>query len=157
MKKIILIYCCIFIYGCKPQDKIKINIYKVENNIIYYTILNNTEETIEFLKPQHNYLCYETASKIYYKKYYILDFADNIKDEQLYKTTSLPDEMYPNISKTKNILISINKGIQYSDSIKIPNQNTINCIFYPVINENTILLLKKDTIMYKSNTIKSSW
>ncbi|MFV0235676.1 hypothetical protein OBK19_07115, partial [Empedobacter falsenii] len=42
------------------KEEIKIRVDKVENNMIHFTIKNNSEkESIRFLKPKHNYLCYE--------------------------------------------------------------------------------------------------
>lgn len=133
------------------KDEIKIKVDKVENNMIHFTIKNNFEkESIRFLKPKHNYLCYEGGSPInnIYKDFYILDFIDRYKDLKTFKNTHV-DILDNNPSDLSNyIIVEINKNKSYSDSIMIPDEDCEYCYFYPIIEKNTILMIRKGTLIY---------
>lgn len=156
MRVISIILILIVFFGCHQKEKVEIKIDHIDNNMIYFSIQNNTQDSIQFLKPKHNYLCYEgniPNEKSIYKGYFILDLMNAKTKESAYGLTNTFSVVLSpyEISTYKKILIR--KKDSYTDSIMIPDKNSSECLLYPKIDENTILGLINDSIIYKSDFI----
>ncbi|MGB6084379.1 hypothetical protein [Moheibacter sp.] len=155
MREYHFIFFFLIIQSCTQNGKIKISVDQIENNQIHFSILNNLEDSIKLLKPKSNYLCYEGSPTIY-KGYFILGFMDYFTMEQTYKSTILSEELLfestpPTLSNYQIIIIK--KGEKYSGNIFVPERNSTACIFYPIIDKNTVLVIRNDTISFKSDLI----
>lgn len=156
MRAINILLVLIVFFGCHQKEDVEIRINYIDHNMIYFSIQNNTKDSIQFLKPKHNYLCYEgniPNEKSIYKGYFILNLMNVETKESAYGFTNVSSvNLNPyEISTYKKILIR--KKDTYADSIMIPNKNSSECLLHPKIDENTVLVLIKDSVIYKSDLI----
>lgn len=155
MKEYYFIIFFLILHSCTTSGKVKISVDKIENNRINFSILNNMGDSIQILKPKNNFLCYEDSPSLY-KGYFILSFMDKFTMEGTYKNTILPDEAIlesiPSILSNYQI-ITIKTGEKYSGEILVPERNSSECMFYPIIDKNTVLVISNDTILFKSDFI----
>lgn len=146
----LLILTFLLIINCSSnKDEVTFN-SEIKKNTIYFSIKNKLKnKSIFLIKPKHNYICYDGF--LYYSDIYKNYFTINIMNKKdsltTYKRTYNISNTYKNSSNYS--IIEIKKNEIYSDSIFIPNIESDHCTFYPITDEETIVILINDTIFYK--------
>lgn len=146
----LLISTLLLIISCSfNKDDVDFN-SKIEKNTIYFSIKNRLRnKSIFLIKPKHNYICYDNFLYDHhiYKNYFTIEIMNKQDSLITYKPTgNIPNE-YDKLSDY--FIIEIKKNEIYSDSIFIPTKDTDNCSLYPIINEETIVILRNESKFYK--------